>query len=121
MYFNRNKTKKGNSYLHFSLDLHSDARYPTRSYFVNGSVAIKASSMGGVAATITLFLLLLRNPTVSRGKNSTTLAVLHVKEVKLTDFSLIIETSTLFTTPKAIFYPIYPMLYHYRCNKMSLP
>ncbi|TYH39262.1 hypothetical protein ES332_D12G168200v1 [Gossypium tomentosum] len=108
MYFNLNKTKKGNSFLHFSLDLHPDARYPTRSCFVNGSVAIKASSVGGVAATITLFLLLLRNPIVSRGKNCATLAFLHVKEVKLTDFSLIIEASTLFTTPKATFCPVLP-------------
>ncbi|TYH52340.1 hypothetical protein ES332_D09G020100v1 [Gossypium tomentosum] len=100
------KTKKGNSYLHFSLDLHPDARYPARFCFVNGSVAIKASSVGGVAATLTLFLLLLRNPIVSRGKNCATLAFLHVKEVKLTDFSHIIKASTFLTTPKATFCPV---------------
>lgn len=39
-------------YLHFSLGLHPEARYPTRSSFVSGSVATMASSVGGLAATI---------------------------------------------------------------------
>lgn len=92
-------------YLHFSLGLHPETRYAMRSSLVSGSAATTASSVGGLAVTITLCPRFHPSFAQSRCKVFVFLAEVHNKEDEPTKFSFTLDTSKLPAILRMTFFP----------------